>query len=364
MRILQVVKSLKKNGTETLIMNLFRNLPRDEFMFDFLISDNDKEGYYDEAVALGAKIYHIPSRGKNPLKYYRNLKQFFKQHQGEYNAVHINDMSASSVAPLYYAKKIGIPVRIMHFHGSNCHGIHNKILHKINKRHLKNLATNYLACSSSAKEWGYSNTPALPGSKVLINGIDPSRFKYDKSQRSRIRKDLFYNENHDVLIHIGTFNKIKNHSFLLEIFSHGVAQNPNLRMILIGDGPLLESTKKHADKLGIQHYIHFLGRQENISPYLSAADCFILPSMHEGLPMVALEAQASGLPLIVSTGVTQEAKASEFFSRISLKDEIQIWVDEIQKFMRIKNKDRNIPPELNNFSIEKTVEVISEIYRN
>ena len=362
MRILQVVKSLKKNGTETSIMNVFKSIDRNLFKFDFLIFVNSKDGYYEEAIELGAKVYHITPRNHNPIKYYQQLNEFFKTHKDEYDVIHVNDMSVSSIAPLYFAKKYGIPKRVLHFHGSNCEGLHNKILHNTNKYFIKKLANKYLACSRSAVEWGYSNTGLIPHAGVVNNGIDIERFRFNISERNRVREELGLHATDKVLIHVGSFNTVKNHTFLIDLFADVHKTNNNLKLILIGDGPLYEGAKSQALSLGMQEHILFLGRQENIPSYMSAADCFILPSYHEGLPMVLLEAQASGLPIITSTGVSDEAKANPNFLRINLNESRNKWVNSILEFMNLREGTREIPQEMLQFSINNTVKTFMEIY--
>lgn len=362
MRILQVVKSLKRNGTETSIMNVFKSIDRNKYKFDFLLFDNSKDGYYEEAIELGAKVYYITPRNQSPIKYYRQLNQFFKHHKGEYDAIHVNDMSISSVAPLYFAKKYGIPKRILHFHGSNCQGLHNKILHNINKNFIKILATQYLACSRSAAKWGYSATGLLPHVKVVNNGIDIQRFSFNVSERNTLRKELGLSDIDKVIIHVGSFNRVKNHIFLIDVFALAHKADQNLKLILIGDGPLFDEIKSGTYNLGLQDYVLFLGRQENIPGYMSAADCLVLPSYHEGLPMVFLEAQASGLPIITSMGVSEEAKTSDNFLRINLNDSKEMWKDRILDFVNLGNNDRTFHNALFQFSINNTMKTLVEIY--
>ena len=149
-RVLQVVAALKKNGTETFIMNIFRNIDRKNFMFDFLIFSDEKEGFYNEILELGGNIYHIPSRRDSWKEYHHQLDVFFSKHATKYDAVHMHGMSLTSLAPLYYAKKHGIKKRIFHIHASNCDGLHNKILHYLNQTRISHLATHFLGCSNQA----------------------------------------------------------------------------------------------------------------------------------------------------------------------------------------------------------------------
>lgn len=362
MRILQVIPSLKKNGTETAIMNVLRAIDRNNFQFDFLIFRDTKDGYYEEARSLGAKIFFIPPRKKNPFAFRKRLDRFFEEHGADYNAIQINDMSATSLSPLLSAKCHKIPMRILQFHGSNCEGLHNKLLHRINKHFIKNAATHYLGCSESAVRWGFTKEIISEKALVINNGINLDNFKFNIENRKRIREILKLEEEDDVLIHIGSFNKVKNHCFLLEIFSLALRKDPRLKLLLIGDGPYETIVREHSKKLGIEGCVFFLGRQDDIPSYLSAADCMILPSLHEGLPMTLIEAQAAGLPVIVSTGVSEESKASDKFKRLSLGENKEEWAKTIVDFMDLKKSSRQMDEQLERFSIINTVKKFEEIY--
>ena len=363
-KVLHVVSSLKKNGTETFIMNIFRNIDREKYSFDFLVFNDHKDGYYEEAISLGAKIFYIPPRKQNPLKYIRNLKRFFSEHRGEYDVVHMNDMSMTTLAPLKYAKRYGVPVRIIHMHSSNCQGIHNKALHAINKHFVDNIATNYLGCAEAALNWGFSNTKIRREAIVINNGIDIEKFKFNQNNRDKIRNELNLSPEDNVLIHVGSFNTVKNHSFLLDVFKLAKAEIPYLKLIMIGDGPLWNDIKEKSNISGLNNDILFLGRKDNIPDYMSSADCLLLPSLHEGLPMVLIEAQASGLPVVTSTGVSDEAKVSDSFQRLSLEDNKRNWINAIKKSIALKNYDRKVPETIDRFSVSTTIDALEKIYNS
>lgn len=362
MRVLQIVPSLKKNGTETAVMNVLRYIDKEKIQFDFLSFNNSKEGYYEEALALGAKVYYIPARKKNPFTFRKRLNAFFADHAGEFDAIQLNDMSLTSLSPLLAAKKNNIPQRIMFMHGSNCQGIHNKLFHRINRLFIKNAATRYLGCSESSLKWGYPEQILDNKAIVINNGIDLEKFRFDNELRHQIRLQYGIKENEKVLLHVGSFKKVKNHIFLLEIFKQASENNPDLKLMLVGDGPLMQDIQQHVAEYNLQSKVIFTGRQDNIPAFMSASDCMILPSLHEGLPMVVIEAQASGLPVIVSTGVSEESKASDNFTRLDLNENKCMWSNSINEMVNLKDNDRKISNKMNKFSIEKTVEMLEAIY--
>lgn len=359
-RILHIVNALNRNGTETFIMNIFRHIDTSKYKFDFLVATNEKNGFYNEIIDLGGKIFTLPSRREGFVNYHRNLNSFFKSYSHEYDVIHVHNMSLTTLAPLYYAKKYGIKKRIFHIHASNCQGIHNKILHYLNKFRLSNLANYCLSCSRPASKWGFSYTPSFEKSIVIPNGIDLDKFAFNSENRLKVRTELNLTDKF-VLIHVGSFNKIKNHNFLLNIFNILYKKNRNLKLICIGDGQLLEKTKEKSNLLGLNDGILFLGKREDIPELLSAADIMIMPSLHEGLGISLIEAQASGMPVIASKGVPKEAITNKDSKQLSLKSGPKFWADVINKYInneRTSVKDKNI----NNYSISKTVSLISNIY--
>lgn len=359
-RILHILSSLARNGTETFIMNLFKAIDRNRFHFDFLIFTEETEGYYEEAKALGAKIYRLPPRSKGPLKYLKALDSFFANHAREYDCVHLHGNSLSSIAPIHYAKRYGIPTRVFHVHSTSCEGLHNRILHNINKHLTYHEGTHFLACSKPAVEWGYRNSKAYKDAKIITNGINLEKFEYDPRRREAIRKDMGLGHSLTI-IHIGSFNVIKNHSFLIKIFASITKRLPDARLILVGKGPLMNPTRELAAQMGILDKILFLGTRNDVADILQAADVAVMPSLFEGLPFTAIEAHASRLPLIASDNLPQELNILKRHHILSLSEPIEKWADMI---IRIAKEPRTACRDaaLMDYSIETTVSQLYNIY--
>ena len=362
MRILHVLKQLALNGTETYVMNLYREASKHGIIFDFLLYDDSRQGYYDEAVALGSKIYKLPSR-KNVSKYYQELNNFFKHNANTYSAIHMCAGSLSSIAPLRYAKKYKIPIRIYHSHNASCRGIHNKLLHAINKRRLPKIATDFFACSKSAQEFAFSHTSDFSKSIVIDNGIDLDKYKYQENIRKEIRKELNI-ENRFVLGHIGRFVPEKNHKFLIDLFAEYHRQNTDAILLLIGQGPLEEEIRNQINKLGIQEAVKILGIRTDVNKILSALDLFLMPSIFEGFPFVLVEAQASGLPIIVSNNVSPEVKLIDSLEFKDLKDSTEDWLATIKR-MKAQNSDRTLNREaLKKYDARRSNQLVIELYQS
>lgn len=336
MRVLHVTSQLARNGTETFIMHLFSEAKKKDIIFDFLIFTTDNGGYCEDAVRMGANIFRLPSR-RSPLKYYKALDAFFKERAKDYTAVHMSGNSMSSIAPLVYAKKYGVPIRIFHSHNSFCSGLHNIILHKLNKHFIHYYATHYLACSMSALEWAFSNTLAKRKAQVINNGIDLLKYKFDAEKRKYIRAK-FHWDNKLIVGNIGRFVIEKNHRFLIDIFDRLVKLYPDSHLVLIGEGPMMESVKKQVKDSGLEKDVSFLGIRTDVPDILQGMDVFVMPSLFEGLPFVLIEAQASGIPIIASSSITDEVALTPTFNFESIKSSPHIWAQKI--FMLYSESER------------------------
>lgn len=360
--ILHSLARMNRGGAETLIMNIFRHIDKGRYNFHFLLN-SDECDYADEIRKLGGKIYSIPGRSQGVLRYCNALDTFFSSHRGEFQAVHMHTSSLSSLELLYYAKKYGIKKRIIHSHNTAQTGIIHNILHYVQKPVLRYLATNYLSCSKVASDWLYRGTGVLSKSVVINNGIDLKQFEYNINSREEIRQFYNISDNTVVLGHVGRFDVVKNHSFLLDIFNEFHKINSDSVLICVGVGSLLEKCKKKAQELGIGDNVIFTGLQTEIFKYLSAFDFFIFPSLYEGLPVALVEAQASGLPTVVSDKVSPEAKLSNSLSFFPLEKSASDWARYIyttnftDRFSSLKQI------EVNGYNIEKTVQYLeNEIY--
>lgn len=365
-KVLQVVSTLKKNGTETFIMNVFRNIDRSRLMFDFLTFNNDKDGFYDEIIFYGSQVFSLPPRKASFIRYHKAIDSFFATHKNEYEAIHIHGMSHTSIAPAYYAAKHGFKNIIGHIHGSSCQGIHNRMLHSINRIRTPWIFTRHLACSDKALLWGYPEKTISKTGKIITNGIDLNKFKFNEQIRRQKRAELGIDPDTLAICHIGAFNPIKNHTFLIDVFLEALTLNPDSRLFLVGEGPTMPQIKDKIKTLGIEEKVIILGRRDDINKLLQAFDIMIMPSLHEGLPFALLEAQASNLPAIASNTISQEAKILPSLNFIDLKDSPRIWAEKaiyLSKQRQIRDSSANEAVRLMTpYSIENTVNSLLKIY--
>lgn len=358
-KILQITSSLDRNGTETFIMNVYRHIDKSRFQFDFLLFTQSTDGFYAEAESLGAKIYRLPTR-RNGLAYYVNLFDFFKTHSAEYDCIHFCSCSLTTIFPIICSWLFQVPIRIVHAHNSSWSGIHNYVFHQINRLIIPFIATDFLACSKKAAKWFY---PFMLRKKwsMIKNGIDVTKFAYDTEARDKVRKELGL-ENAFVIGNVGRFVKEKNHIFLLQLLQKTLLRVPTAKLVLVGDGELYANVKEQAKKMKIDSNVLFLGRRCDVERVLQAFDCFVLPSLFEGLPFVLLEAQCSGLKVLVSDAVTIEAKVTDNIRFLNLNQDISVWVDDISQFTRYARKDESENLAKEGYSINDTVMKMTEIY--
>ncbi|MGE7760177.1 glycosyltransferase family 1 protein [Peribacillus sp. NPDC097895] len=360
LRILHVVVNMNRGGAETLIMNLYRNMDRTKIQFDFLTS---KEGVFDnEIVRLGGKIHRIPYISDvGHFAYKKHLDGFFRENHS-YKVVHAH-MDKMSGIVLQAAKKAGIPKRISHSHNTQSEG---GLASRIYKWYAGTLilpnATNLLACSNQAAQWLFKDKTNT--ANILKNGIEFQLFSFSTATRSKVRNELNIESDACVLGHVGRFAHQKNHEFLIDIFANFISEKENSYLILVGDGPLKPeiSAKVKAHKL--EKKVKFLGIRSDINRVLQAFDVFVFPSLHEGLPVSLIEAQAAGLPCLISDQISKEVDLGINLIRFLPIDDSTVWISHLMK-LTSTNMKRSIQPDSlskQGYSINETANELKDFY--
>ena len=335
-KVLQAGMTDNMGGIENFIINYYRNIDKKKIKIDFINIYSKKLCFSDE-IEKASKVFDVPNYYKHPLKYIKVVKEIIKKEK--YEIVHCNMNSAVMLYPLIAAKLAKTPVIISHSHNaSSDKGLIKSILHSINKHFIPLLANEYWACSRKAGEWFYSKKIINSNNfKVINNAIDMSRFRYDEKIRIKKRKELGILDKEKVIGHVGRFNKQKNHEFLIYLISEYSKLDPNIKLILVGIGPLEEKIRFMIKDLQIEDKVLLLGSRSDVNELYCAFDYFVMPSLYEGLPLVGVEAQATGLPCIFSSSITDEIMITPITYKLSLNDDINRWIDTIKN---IKLKDR------------------------
>ncbi len=328
-RILHIVTYMGRGGLESMLMNYYRHIDRSRVQFDFLVHRDFEADYDKEIQSLGGKIYHISRLIPWSNQYRRELKSFFQAHS-EYKIVHVHQDCLSSVA-LRCAKECGIPVRIAHSHNSNQD---KNIKYLIKLHYMKKIpkyATSFFACSQTAGEWMFRRKEF----QILNNAIDAKKYQGDLKTADMIR-DQYALNGKLVVGHVGRFRKQKNHEFLIDIFDALIKRNPDSVLLLAGDGDLQSVIAEKVQQLGLTDKVRFLGACSNVDQLLQAMDVFVFPSLYEGLPVTMVEAQAAGVPCVISDKVPPECIITDLVTRKSLQDSPESWAEEI-----LKHQNRN-----------------------
>jgi len=332
-RVLHVVGGMNRGGAETWLMHVLRHIDRDRFRFDFLVHTDKPCAYDDEIRDLGSKIIPclVPSQ---PWRYAVNFTRILKEY-GPYDAVHSHVHHYSGFV-LWLAERAGIPIRISHSHNDTSQydskaGIIRKVYLRITERLVGQYATNGVACSDKAAaalfgpEWKKNGRQ-----RILYCGVDLRPFS-ETVVSAQVRRELGIPIDAYVVGHVGRFSEVKNHVFLLDIVRCMVEHDPNVRCLLVGDGPLRQEIEEKVNQLGLKDKVIFTGLRSDVPRLmLGAMDVFLLPSLYEGLPLVLIEAQAAGLPITVSNSVTKEIDVVPgLLTWLSLSESASVWAEAI-----------------------------------
>ena len=370
MRILHVVGGMNRGGIETWLMHVLRHIERERFHIDFLVHTAEDCAYDDEIRTLGSNI--IPCvNPSQPWSYARNFKDILQKY-GPYDIVHSHVHHFSGYV-LRLAQEASIPVRIAHSHIDSSPLEANALWHRhlylnFMKALISYHATTGLGCSQvAAVDLFGSNWKSDPRWQLLYYGIDMKKFG-ESVDAMELRKEFNIPNQAVVIGHVGRFEEQKNHQFLLEIFAEVVLREPQTYLLLIGEGSLRENIEQQVHRMGLREQVIFAGSRYDVPKLmLGAMDIFLLPSLSEGLPMVGIEAQAAGLPTILSNTITEEVNKLKSLVRIiDLSQPAEVWANAV---LAAKNTKHNTAQadslavlEKSEFNIAYSVNALTKTY--
>ena len=320
-RVLHILQRMEAGGTQALLMNIYRKIDRTKVQFDFLVVYKEKQFYDDEIEKMGGHVYKLSFREDlNLPKFQKDLAVFFTQHH-EYKIVHCHAYTIGYFC-LKAAKKAGIPVRIAHSHSNAAVHDVKLPLKLIMQKLFTRYSTDLFACSEEAGKF------AFKGKKfgIVQNAIDSQKFIADANIREEIRKALRV-ENKFVVGHVGRMQPEKNHDFLIDVFAELKKSKPDAELILVGTGPLEDKVKSKVVEKGLSDCVHFLGNRKDMNRIYQAMDVFVFPSLFEGLGIVAIEAQAAGVPIVCSEGLPPETDITPIYRKLLLSDGEEKWAN-------------------------------------
>lgn len=323
-----VMGKFTSGGIKSVITNYYSNVDRNKISFDLLIDNNSPIDDYSEIEAIGGRVCKI-STLSNPFKYISQIYKLSKENK--YDIIH-GYVNALNVFSMFAGKMAGVPVRIAENLSSAHPGEKKTIVKNILKPFSKIFPTDLAACSKSCGEWLYGKKDIESGKvRIFNNAISLKKYTYDKELRDNVRNSLGLSDENFVLGHIGRYQYQKNHNFLIDIFDEVYKRDKNSRLLLVGYGDLKEEIFNKINSLGLKDAVIDMGATENIAGLYNAMDVFVLPSFYEGLPVVGIEAQATGLPCVFSTEVTKETGVIPDTKFVELSENKEKWADEILK---------------------------------
>lgn len=355
-RVLQVVTKMDCGGLETMLMNYYRHIDREQVQFDFLTHRLERGAYDDEIEQLGGRIYRLPRLVPWSSSYKKALNSFFAEHT-KYKIVHVHQDCLSSVI-LKAAQQHGIPVRIAHSHSSN-QDKNIKYPIKLWYRHkIAKYATKLFACGESAGDWMFCGAKY----SVINNAIDAKEYSYDISKHIAVRNQLGI-QNELIIGHVGRFSAPKNHSFLLEIFAEVLKKEPNSVLLLVGGGNDMSKIQAKAQELGIADRVRFLGVRSDVADLMQAMDVFAFPSLYEGLPVTMVEAQAAGLPCVISDKIPTECIITDgLVDIVPLSVGADKWASKLLEKRNTLRTDRKDEIAAHGFDIVKEAVTLEKFY--
>ncbi len=331
-RVLQINAGELFGGVSSMVFNFYQNINREKVQFDFVAPNKSSyENCRSQIEQMGGRIIELKATGSlisRKFRFWRRLFQLIKKEK--YEVVHINSGSITfNLQVAWIAKLSGCKKIIVHSHNAGNDSSKKAFVMKLIKPLLELGPTHYFACSHKAAQFMFISGRIKKGEyQVINNGVNLERFQFDIKNREAYRQQLELNEK-KVLLHVGRFCKQKNHRYLIDIFNAFQKRVPNSVLLLVGEGELFEEVKIQVRNYGLDNLVIFLGLRNDIDKLMSASDIFILPSLFEGLPVVGVEAQASGLPCIFADTITSEADLTDSVRFLPINVNEDKWVKEL-----------------------------------
>lgn len=344
---------LHYEGITSVIFNYINAMDRNNLNISFIAFDDIDESLKTRFQELGA-IYFVHKRKKNIKQYVKDMDRVLSN---GFDVVHIHGNSGTMAIESVLAKKHKAKKIVVHCHNTTCN---HKILNEFLKIPMSLCISKRVACSDAAGKWLYGKNKFT----TLNNAIDINRYRYDQQKRDTFREE-FGIKDEFVIGHSGHFSEQKNHYFLVDVFNAYHKIDNRVKLLLLSDGPRLGDIKEKVRQLGLSEHVIFAGRRSDASDIYNAMDLFLLPSLWEGLPLVMLEAQANGLPLLVSDTITQDAKCTQRTFYYSLDYSAVAWAKklaEIRKMQFDRSDDMTADIRDKGFDIEYEANVLRKIY--
>ena len=364
-RILHVVGGMNRAGAETMLMNLYRKIDRNKIQFDFVVFTNKKGDYDDEIIKLGGKLFVIKT--SNPVLRTIALKKFFKKNS-QYKIIHCHTLLSNSLH-LLAAKWANVPYRIAHSHNTGDNSrkkLTSFFYKKMAKILIKQLATDFISCGKEAAKFLFdqnSNVMQLP------NAIDFDKLaKIGGSEKTYLNKNFQIKERCLKIIQVGRLEAVKNPFYTINLAHELKKRQINFKLFFIGQGSLKENMEHDIKNKKLSDYVKLLGVRSDIPELMAGADVLLMPSFHEGFPVVLVESQSVGLPALIADSISKEVDLGANLIKFeSLNVDFSIWIEKLlalktKKYMNSSKRKKIIQEK--GFDIRSNVKKISNLYNS
>lgn len=369
-RVLHLINGADLGGISSMILNYYQYIDRDKIHFDF-VSPLEEEGVNGKKLQeMGCKFYHIKKKSDGLWNHIKELDKLMKNEH--FDAIHVHSNHTSYVG-LMVAWKNGIKVRIAHGHNAvkSKLSLKGRITRRSGIILIKVFSTKRLACSKDAAVYTFGKHSLKEKSlQILPNAIDVNKFCFNPGKREKLRKELGIDGKLYVVGCVGRMSPEKNHIFLVRLLPEVSQKCPQVKLMLVGDGVEKDKIYQEAVKLGVEDSVIFTGARSDVSELLNVMDVFVFPSLNEGLGIVALEASAAGLPVVMSENIPKELSFIPD-SRCLVLSEADEWVKAVLSYSVDKNSDRVERMRKSvkmlgdkHYDICKEVRSLEELYRN
>ena len=367
-RILQVVGALRIGGAETVAMNIYRHIDREKFECHYLVYGDEVGAYEQEVAALGGKVIHIDVKTtRNYSLYVKAMKQIVNEN-GPYEIVHAHMMFHNAII-MMAARSAGIPIRISHAHSTNdgeektdfFRSIVRWIYRTIARMVIRRTSDHFIGCGEKAGQFLYGKNFFDSHGILIRNGIDLDKYKFDELKGRQFRNQLNVGDK-KIFICVGHLEKVKNHIFLLDVFTK--IKEKSFVLYILGEGKLEGLLKDYVNRNNLNDHVIFTGNVNNVNEYMMAADCLLMPSLYEGVPVTLIEAQAASLRCVVSVQVASEVKLTDSIEFLPLEGDV--WRNAIEKICNNKCLKKYSGYDLlktKGYGVDKSIGEIELMYR-
>ncbi len=343
-------------GIETYVHLLYSVLKQD-YQVDFITVDAHIP-FEEEFLKQGCRIHKITPRHESVRQYRSDIDRVFKE--GHYNVFWFNKTTLSSIFPLKSAKKHGVGKVIVHSHQSkNMGNFLTLIMHSFNRLRVSRFADVKAACSKEAAVWFFGKS--MDDVIIFQNAVDTSLFEptLEKQQQA---KQMLGVENRFVVGNIARFSPEKNHTFLIEVFAE-ICKKADAHLLLCGEGQTMDSIRALVKEKQIEDKVSFLGSRKDMPTVYQAMDTVVMPSLFEGLPFSLVEAQAAGIPCIVSDTVSPESRLTDIISYMSLNSDASVWAEKVLSYRSYQKISKTEQLQEKGFTVEAFSQKVKQILK-